>query len=66
MKTHGACFKCKRTWKPLDNDIGSNTLVQTYMALSCPNIPDEINPLGIVGQSICPMANARKPRKAMA
>lgn len=58
-KSHVACFKCGRTAKPKDNDEGSNALVKTCFALSCPHIPEEMNPLGIGGKMLCPMAAAR-------
>lgn len=67
MTLYVACAKCdqraRSTGALLHYGVSDVSRIKHAFALQCPNIPQEISPVGATAAVLCPMAAARREEK---
>lgn len=67
MTLYVACAKCSQrarsTGALLHYGFSDVSRIKQAFALQCPNIPQEVSPVGTTASMLCPMAAARREEK---
>lgn len=67
MTLYVACAKCEQRAKSLGAllhyGFSDVSRIKQAFALQCPNIPQEVSPIGTTAAMLCPMAAARRQER---